>query len=67
MTAELNTNELEIVMFNRFAVFTTMLCAAVLSITPNLKAQKPEVKKIVLVHCAWADGSGWRGVPSVPT
>jgi len=49
-------------MFNRFAVFTTMLCAAVLSSTPNLKAQKPEVKNIVLVHGAWADGSGWRGV-----
>ena len=49
-------------MFNRFAVFTTMLCAAVLSSTVNLQAQKPEVKNIVLVHGAWADGSGWRGV-----
>jgi pimeloyl-ACP methyl ester carboxylesterase len=49
-------------MFNQFAVFTTMLCAAVLSSTPNLQAQKPQVKNIVLVHGAWADGSGWRGV-----
>src|ERR1700751_2037973 len=49
-------------MFNRFAVFTTMLCAAVLSSTPNLHGQKSEVKNIVLVHGAWADGSGWRGV-----
>jgi pimeloyl-ACP methyl ester carboxylesterase len=49
-------------MFNRFAVFTIMLCSAVLWSTPNLKAQKPEVKNIVLVHGAWADGSGWRGV-----
>jgi len=49
-------------MFNRFAVFTTILCAAVLSTTPNLLAQKSEVKNIVLVHGAWADGSGWRGV-----
>jgi pimeloyl-ACP methyl ester carboxylesterase len=49
-------------MFNRFAVFTTMSCAAVLSSTPNLKAQQSEVKNIVLVHGAWADGSGWRGV-----
>src|SRR3979411_1614020 len=48
-------------MFNRFAVFTTMLCAA-LSSTPNLQAQQSEVKNIVLVHGAWADGSGWRGV-----
>jgi pimeloyl-ACP methyl ester carboxylesterase len=54
--------ELEIVMFNRFAVFTTMLWAAVLSSTPNLKAQQSEVKNIILVHGAWADGSGWRGV-----
>jgi len=49
-------------MFNRFAVFTTMLCAAVVSSTPKLRAQKSEVKNIVLVHGAWADGSGWRGV-----
>jgi pimeloyl-ACP methyl ester carboxylesterase len=109
-------------MINRFAVFTTMLCAAVLSSTPNLQAQgfppgsylltcsnvqtygdrlmadcrrkdgssgrtalrdvdrcvgdignldgqlvcnraeQSEVKNIVLVHGAWADGSGWRGV-----
>jgi len=54
--------ELGIVMFNRFAVFTTMLWAAVLSSTPNLKAQQSEVKNIVLVHGAWADGSGWKGV-----
>ena len=49
-------------MIYRFAVFTTMLCAAVLSSTPNLQAQDSEVKNIVLVHGAWADGSGWRGV-----
>ena len=49
-------------MFNRFAIFTTMLCAAALSSTPNLQAQKADVKNIVLVHGAWADGSGWRGV-----
>lgn len=49
-------------MFNRFAVFTIMLCAAVLSSTPTLQAQESEVKNIVLVHGAWADGSGWRGV-----
>jgi pimeloyl-ACP methyl ester carboxylesterase len=49
-------------MFNRFALVTTMLCAAVLSSAPNLQAQKSRVKNIVLVHGAWADGSGWRGV-----
>jgi hypothetical protein len=45
-------------LINRFAVFTTMLGAPVLSIRPNLPAQNSEVKSIVLVHCAWADGSG---------
>jgi pimeloyl-ACP methyl ester carboxylesterase len=59
---ELNKKKLERGMFNRFAVFTTILCAAVLSNTQNLRAQKSEVKNIVLVHGAWADGSGWRGV-----
>ena len=49
-------------MFKRFAIFATLLCAAVLSSTPNLQAQKSEVKNIVLVHGAWADGSGWKGV-----
>ena len=33
-----------------------------LSSTVSLQAQKSEVKNIVLVHGAWADGSGWRGV-----
>jgi alpha-beta hydrolase superfamily lysophospholipase len=49
-------------MFTRFAVVTTMLCAAALSSTQNLQAQQSEVKNVVLVHGAWADGSGWRGV-----
>src|ERR1700721_1080204 len=49
-------------MFNRSAVFATTLCAAVLVSTPHLQCQKPQVKNIVLVHGAWADGSGWRGV-----
>jgi pimeloyl-ACP methyl ester carboxylesterase len=49
-------------MFKRFAVFTTILCAAVASSAPNSQAQKSGVKNIVLVHGAWADGSGWRGV-----
>ena len=44
------------------ARFATILCVAVLSIIPKLQAQKPEVKNVVLVHGAWADGSGWRGV-----
>jgi pimeloyl-ACP methyl ester carboxylesterase len=62
-TAELSKKrKQETGMFNRFAVFTTMLCAAVVLSTPKLQAQKSDVKNIVLVHGAWADGSGWRGV-----
>ena len=49
-------------MFNRFTVSTTLLCAAVASRTPHLQSQKVDVKNIVLVHGAWADASGWRGV-----
>jgi pimeloyl-ACP methyl ester carboxylesterase len=49
-------------MVNKFAVFATMLCGTALSSTQRLQAQKSEVKNIVLVHGAWADGSGWRGV-----
>jgi pimeloyl-ACP methyl ester carboxylesterase len=49
-------------MFNRFAIFTMLLCAAALSSTPSLQAQKSDVKNVVLVHGAWADGSGWRSV-----
>jgi pimeloyl-ACP methyl ester carboxylesterase len=63
--AELNKGKLETGMFNRFAVFTTILCAAAVSSTPNLQAQKPDVKNIVLVHGAWADGSGWKGVNDI--
>ncbi|HSY34835.1 MAG TPA: alpha/beta hydrolase [Acidobacteriaceae bacterium] len=49
-------------MSNRFAVFTAIVCAAALASTPHAQAQKPAVKNVVLVHGAWADGSGWRGV-----
>jgi pimeloyl-ACP methyl ester carboxylesterase len=49
-------------MFNRFAVIALSLCAAAVSSAPNLQAQKSKVKNIVLVHGAWADGSGWRSV-----
>jgi pimeloyl-ACP methyl ester carboxylesterase len=49
-------------MLNRFAVLTAVLCATVLTSAPTLQAQQSEVKNVVLVHGAWADGSGWRGV-----
>jgi pimeloyl-ACP methyl ester carboxylesterase len=51
--------------FSRIAIVTTILCVAVLSTIPELQAQKSEVKNIVLVHGAWADGSGWKGVYNI--
>jgi hypothetical protein len=37
-----------------------------LTVTPVLlKAQAPAVKNVVLVHGAFADGSGWRGVYNI--
>src|SRR4051794_10081521 len=48
-------------MFKRFRIHHK-LCAAAPSSTAILQAQKSEVKNIVLVHRAWADGSGWRAV-----
>lgn len=49
-------------LFNRLAVSTMMLFAVVLSGADRSQAQRPSVKNVVLVHGAWADGSGWRGV-----
>jgi hypothetical protein len=40
-------------MSNRYAVFTTLLWAAVLSSTGSLQGQNSEVKNIILVHGAW--------------
>jgi len=60
--AEFNKKKKEIVMVNRVATFIAMLSATVLWSGQTLNAQKPEVKNIVLVHGAWADGSGWKSV-----
>ena len=38
----------------------TVLLAALAATT--VQAQNSPVKNVVLVHGAWADGSGWRGV-----
>jgi hypothetical protein len=59
--AEFNKKKGE-VMVNRVATFIAVLCATVLWSAQTLSAQEPEVKNIVLVHGAWADGSGWKGV-----
>lgn len=49
-------------MFTRLAVSSMMLFGVVLSGAESSQAQKPSVKNVVLVHGAWADGSGWKGV-----
>src|SRR5271169_6844816 len=46
------------------------VCVILLLLTCGvLSAQRPErgVKNIVLVHGAWADGSGWKGVYDILT
>jgi pimeloyl-ACP methyl ester carboxylesterase len=44
-------------------LITAIICLSFLLILPNLSnAQDKPVKNIVLVHGAFADGSGWRGV-----
>src|SRR5450755_3412488 len=41
--------------------FVYLVLLAALSVT-NIQAQNSPVKNVVLVHGAWADGSGWKGV-----
>ena len=42
---------------------TTLITSAILaSLAVSAHAQIPVVKNVVLVHGAFADGSGWRGV-----
>jgi pimeloyl-ACP methyl ester carboxylesterase len=41
--------------------FACFVLLALLGV-PTTQAQKSPVKNIVLVHGAWADGSGWKGV-----
>jgi pimeloyl-ACP methyl ester carboxylesterase len=49
-------------MVNRIVTFIAILCATLLWNEQTLNAQESEVKNIVLVHGAWADGSGWKSV-----
>jgi len=52
----------------RFIKALTFTCAAFLAACATTQAQEtPAVRNIVLVHGAWADGSGWQGVYSVLT
>src|SRR5271163_2760744 len=44
-----------------FAATAILVLLAALSVRP-VQAQRAPAKNIVLVHGAWADGSGWKGV-----
>src|SRR5918994_331589 len=44
------------------AVGKMLSAAAIASMAASANAQTPAVKNVVLVHGAFADGSGWRGV-----
>jgi pimeloyl-ACP methyl ester carboxylesterase len=39
-----------------------LACGALSAQNPSAQKQEHRVRNIVLVHGAWADGSGWRGV-----
>jgi pimeloyl-ACP methyl ester carboxylesterase len=45
-----------------FAATAILVLLAALSIVTTIQAQRAPVKNIVLVHGAWADGSGWKSV-----
>jgi pimeloyl-ACP methyl ester carboxylesterase len=48
----------------------TILCVALLVFSSGVvtaQKEKPRVRNVVLVHGAWADGSGWRGVYDILT
>ena len=52
-------------MFKRSALLSMTLVLVLLTALSTVRttqAQKAPVKNIVLVHGAWADGSGWKGV-----
>ena len=42
---------------SRCMVLLLLFCGAL-----PARNQEHRVRNIVLVHCAWADGSGWKGV-----
>lgn len=54
---------------SRFALLTCVCCMALLLTSRGMPAQNatPRVRNIVLVHGAWVDGSGWKGVADILT
>ncbi|GGH73798.1 pimeloyl-ACP methyl ester carboxylesterase [Filimonas zeae] len=52
---------------NRNTWLMALLLLSTLFIMASAKAETPKVKNIVLVHGAFADGSGWKGVYDILT
>ena len=48
--------------FNVIRTFALTLCLAITACATTQAQEPPAVRNIVLVHGAWADGSGWEGV-----
>ena len=46
----------------KFMQWAAVPAFALILASPAFAADKPHVKNVVLVHGAWADGSGWEGV-----
>src|SRR5215468_6987843 len=46
----------------RTPLFHAVMLGAVCALAPGARAQDKPVRNVVLVHGAWADGSGWKGV-----
>src|SRR5215470_18677224 len=49
----------------RTAIACSAIIGAVCVSATAARAQSKPVKNVVLVHGAWADGSGWRGVHDI--
>lgn len=54
-------------LFKNTLMTAALILSAFLGSTPNANAQTPAVKNVVLVHGAFADGSGWKGVYKILT
>jgi len=62
----MNTKSLKACL-NRFLVAAVILSTSLFAFTPNANAQGTPVKNIVLVHGAFADGSGFKAVYEILT
>src|SRR6267154_6819247 len=52
---------------NKYLVTAFIISSSMLMRVSSIEAQTPAVKNIVIVHGAFADGSGWKGVYTILT